>query len=130
MQLTEHFSKEEFNSKDGAAMPQSALNNIKILASNLEVIRTELGGVSLNINSGYRSKAHNKKQGGKTNSQHLLGNASDLSSKHKTPKEIQLAILRLIKEGKILEGGVGIYNTFVHYDIRKTTARWDYTKDL
>jgi len=26
------------------------------------------------------------------------------------------------------EGGLGLYNTFVHYDIRGTKARWDYTK--
>ena len=30
--------------------------------------------------------------------------------------------------GFMLQGGLGVYNTFVHYDIRKTKARWDYRK--
>jgi hypothetical protein len=36
-------------------------------------------------------------------------------------------IENLIAQGKIIEGGVGIYPTFVHYDIRGTKARWSGT---
>ena len=32
---------------------------------------------------------------------------------------------QLIKEGKMKEGGIGIYSTFVHYDVRGWKARWD-----
>ena len=32
----------------------------------------------------------------------------------------------LISEGLISEGGLGLYKTFIHYDIRGTKARWDY----
>ena len=34
----------------------------------------------------------------------------------------------LINEGELLQGGLGKYNNFTHYDIRKNKARWDYSK--
>ncbi len=40
MELTQHFSKEEFNSKDGAGMPQEVWANTKILAKQLEALRS------------------------------------------------------------------------------------------
>jgi hypothetical protein len=43
MKLTENFSKSEFDSKDGAAMPLEVLQNIKELANNLQVLRDHLG---------------------------------------------------------------------------------------
>jgi hypothetical protein len=42
-----------------------------------------------------------------------------------TPKQVLLVIERLIKEGKMMQGGIGVYNTFTHYDIRGTKARWN-----
>ena len=123
-QLTYNFKKSEFDSKDGSAMPISVFNNIKILAKQLQVLRDYLG-VPISINSGYRSPSHNKKVGGVKNSQHVLGTASDLSVKGKTPKEVYNAIEKLIKEGKMKEGGLGLYNTFVHYDIRGVKSRWN-----
>jgi len=37
----------------------------------------------------------------------------------------------LIKKGEIKEGGLGLYNTFVHYDTYfdgKKARRWDFRK--
>jgi len=34
-----------------------------------------------------------------------------------------------ISNGEMLQGGLGLYDTFVHYDIRGTKARWDYRKN-
>jgi len=123
MELTEHFSKEEFNSKDGAGMPQEVWANIKILANQLEALRSVLNA-PIHITSAYRSELHNKSIGGKLNSQHLLGKAADIQVKGKSPKQVHKAILKLIKDGKILEGGLGLYDTFVHYDIRGKASRW------
>jgi len=125
MKLTENFSKSEFDSKDGAEMPEEVLENVKELAKNLQVIRDTIG-MSISINSGYRSPAHNKKVGGATKSQHLLGTAADLKTRMK-PSVLHKIILGLINEGKISEGGVGLYNSFVHYDIRGEKARWDFS---
>ena len=104
-------------------MPSDVLDNVKELAKNLQVIRDEIGK-SIHVNSGYRSPSYNKKIGGATRSQHLLGNAADLRVNGMKPSELHKVILRLIKEKKISEGGVGLYRTFVHYDIRGTKARW------
>ena len=123
MELTGHFSKEEFNSKDGAGMPQEVWANIKILAKQLEVLRSVLNA-PIHITSAYRSEIHNKSIGGKLNSQHLLGKAADIQVKGKSPKQVQKAILKLIKDGKMLEGGLGLYEDFIHYDIRGDKARW------
>ena len=129
MILTPNFNKKEFASKDGAGMPESVWQNIKILASQLEVLRSHLGK-PINVTSGYRSEAWNERSGGVKGSQHTLGKASDLQVKGLKPKTVYKAIEKLIAEGKMLEGGLGLYDTFVHYDIRGTQARWDNsTKD-
>lgn len=124
MQLTNDFHLTEFQSKDGAEMPQWVFDNIMFLADNLQIIRDEIGKPIM-INSAYRSPQHNAKIGGVKNSQHTLGNAADLSVRDMTPNKLSKVILRLIKQGRISEGGVGLYNGFVHYDIRGYKARWD-----
>ena len=123
MKLTEHFSKSEFDSKDGSAMPLEVLKNVQELAVNLQILRYYVGA-SITINSGYRSPKHNKSVGGAKNSQHLLGMAADIVVTGKTPKEVKEIIEKLISEGKMKQGGLSAYPTFVHYDIRGTKARW------
>ena len=125
MKLTENFSLKEFESKDGAEMPSDVLENIKELSVNLQVLRDEIG-VPIKINSGYRSPAHNKAIGGVKFSQHTLGKAADLYVKGMEPKELHAVIENLIKNGKMQEGGLGLYTSFVHYDVRNKKARWTY----
>ena len=125
--LTKNFDLKEFNCKDGSETPAGLIPNLQELANNLQILRDFLG-TSLHINSGYRSHAYNKKIGGAKFSQHLLGKAADISSNKFTPEQIHAAILQLISEGKIHNGGLGIYNSFCHYDIRDTPARWDLRK--
>lgn len=124
MKLTKNFSKSEFDSKDGSPMPLEVLQNIQELANNLQVIRDYINR-PIKINSGYRSPSHNKAVGGVKNSQHVIGMAGDLVVSNMSTVNLAITIEYLIKEGKISEGGIGIYNTFVHYDIRGTRARWD-----
>ncbi len=125
MRLTKNFTQREFKSKDGATMPEEVLCNIKDLADNLQVLRDFLGE-PVRINSAYRSPAHNKSIGGSKNSQHLIGKASDIRVRDIETKDLYLIIESLIIDGKMTEGGLGLYNTFVHYDIRGNKARWDY----
>ena len=124
MILTPNFNKKEFASKDGAGMPEPVWLNIKTLASQLEVLRSVLNK-PIAITSGFRSEIHNTRIGGSKTSQHLLGKASDLQVKGLKPKTVYKAIEKLIEQGKMLEGGLGLYDTFVHYDIRGKEARWD-----
>lgn len=124
MTLTRNFKWEEFACNSGAKFSPEAERNIRTLAAQLEVIREAAGGRSIRINSGYRSPAHNTKIGGAKNSQHLLGKAADIVISGMTPTQTADLIEKLISEGKIMQGGVGRYATFTHYDIRGTASRW------
>ena len=124
MQLTKNFHLLEFCCNDGVGVPSIYLDNVKKLANNLQVLRDELNSPIV-INSAYRHTAYNKRINGVKNSQHLTASASDINVKGFTPEEVAETILKLIKSGKMDEGGVGLYNGFVHYDIRGKKARWD-----
>ena len=123
MQLTKNFQLSEFNCHDGTEVPSSMIENAILLSKNLQVLRDDLGE-PLKILSGYRSPAWNKKVGGKPNSYHMKAMAADLTTKSFSPKQLHARILKLIKAGKMKDGGLGLYPGFVHYDVRKTPARW------
>ena len=126
MNLTANFSKMEFESRDGFPMPPDVLRNIQELTENLQIVRDYLGE-PIHISSGYRSPSHNAAIGGVSDSQHLLGKAADISMKNYTAKNLAIIFERLINNGNIKQGGVGLYNGFVHYDIRGTKSRWNFS---
>jgi uncharacterized protein YcbK (DUF882 family) len=122
--MTQNFSKSEFDSKDGAKMPPEVLANIVKLAGNLEALRALLNA-PIKINSGYRSIDHNKSIKGVKGSRHTKGLAADIVVEGYDTEQVFEAIEYLIKQGEMQEGGLGMYDTFVHYDIRGTKARWN-----
>lgn len=90
----------------------------RLVGVNEDVVRrfAQLQGVAgrtFNVNSGYRSKAHNARVGGASKSQHIHGNAididvSDLSKEERT---------KLIDTASALGfRGIGVYNTALHLD--------------
>jgi uncharacterized protein YcbK (DUF882 family) len=109
-------------------MPEEVLSEITKLAGNLQVIRDFIRK-PMTLTNAYRCPKHNKEVGGVPNSQHILGKACDIQVNDMSPKEVFDTIATLIEHGHISEGGLGLYNTFVHYDIRKTKARWDKTSE-
>ena len=123
MNLTNNFRLNEFRCKDGASVPELLLPNVFDLAENLQVLRDVIGK-PIYINSAYRTAKHNEKVGGSPKSQHLLAKAADIRTTSLRPKEVAAVIEGLIKEGRMKQGGIGIYDTFVHYDIRGKKARW------
>ena len=123
MKLSTNFSLHEFESADGKAPNGDVLKNLTELAKNLEVLRKHIGQ-PIRVTSGFRSKEHNAKIGGAPASTHILGMAADIQVAKIKPEEIAKAIELLIANGKMKEGGLGIYRTWVHYDIRGTKARW------
>ena len=124
--MTENFSYSEFKCKCGKCdMPREVYENLHAVAEQLQVLRNFLGQ-SIKINSGYRCPKHNENIGGTKNSQHKLGTASDIVVKGMESETIKKHIEDRILKGEMLEGGLGLYNTFVHYDIRGTKARWNY----
>ena len=122
-QLTENFTLEEFNCKDGTVVPTSLMPAIKKLAGELQILRNLLGE-PIHINSGYRSPAYNKKVGGKPNSYHMKAMAADITVKSMRPKQLAAFIEKEIAKGTLKFGGLGIYPGFIHVDIRAQKARW------
>lgn len=114
--LSEHFDSKEFACHCcGKQVTHPKLVNL------LEQIRSEIGGKSIKILSGYRCFEHNQKVEGKPRSQHLLGNAADIQVDGMTPKEVQ-TFLNTHFDTRI--GGMGQYATFTHVDVRDGYARW------
>tara|TARA_R110000765_G_scaffold111755_1_gene203701 strand:- start:32 stop:415 length:384 start_codon:yes stop_codon:yes gene_type:complete len=125
MKLTNNFSLSEFECKCGCKMPEFVKNNVIELADSLQVLRDVVG--ILDLTNAYRCKEHNAYVGGSVNSQHLKGKAADIKSKQFSPSEIATITNDLMKNESFSLGGVGIYNTFTHVDIRGARARWNKT---
>ena len=87
----------------------------------LEAMRVKLDA-PIHILSGRRCYTHNLKCGGKPKSQHLLGNAADITTPKMSPKELQhWLFIHFNKECK----GIGSYAGFTHIDCRPNEyARW------
>lgn len=124
MQLTQNFTRQEFDCKDGTLVPQQYISNVTELAENLQALRDHIKEPVLVTGSGYRTPSHNKKVGGVPASQHLTASGADINAKNYSPRGLANVIEQLIAEGKMKQGGIGVYNGFVHYDIRGTKARW------
>ena len=124
--MTKNFKIQEFECKGGCDMPLEVYENIIKLASQLQFLR-DYTGRPITINSAYRCPDHNAKVGGSKTSQHLLGKAADITIQSLKPAEVYRDIEDLIDMGHMLQGGLGLYEKkgFVHYDIRKTKARWN-----
>ena len=125
--MTKNFSKSEFESKCGREMPEEVYHNVVKIANQLQYLRDYLGK-PIRVNSAYRSPEHNASVGGVKTSQHILGKAADIVIKGMPTEILYQHIEDAISNGEMLQGGLGLYDTFVHYDIRGTKARWDYRK--
>ena len=123
MKLSENFSLWEFKCKDGTNVPAEYLDNVQKLVDNLQVLRDAVGK-PIRVISGYRSKKYNTRIGGARRSQHMTAKAADIKISGMKPAEVKELIVGLIKEGKMHKGGIGLYKTFTHYDIRGWNARW------
>ena len=117
-QLSAHIQVHEFACKDGSRPVFISQTLVDIL----ENIRVHFGA-PLHINSAYRTVAYNAKQKGSSpKSQHCNGLAADIWVEGHTPAEVYAYAETLLGN----HGGLGIYNTFVHIDVRADKSRWDY----
>ena len=124
-QLTKNFHIDEFKCNDllRSSVPLKYTLNVLLLAHNLQSLRTYLNA-PIHINSGYRTIPYNLYVGGKKGSKHRLAQAADIVVPGHTPRQVHKAIEKLINLGKMKTGGLGLYDTFVHYDVREVKARW------
>lgn len=120
MTLTKNFSRAEFACKGANCCWHSAPMNIR-LVSALQILRDKVG-LPLTINSGFRCVKHNAAEGGAKESQHLYGTAADIA----LPQGYSPVQFAALAESLCLFDGIGIYDNFIHLDVRGTKARWDY----
>ena len=125
LQVTKNFNMSEMEFYD--TVPPQLVAAATELLQNLQVLRDSCGK-SIKIISGYRSPERNKEVGGATMSQHMFGNAADIQISGLRPQEMADLVEKLIKEGKMKQGGLGVYpreGGWIHYDTRGTKARWN-----
>lgn len=89
------------------------------LVTILQKIRTHFGK-AVTVTSAYRTPPHNKSVGGTAYSQHLYGKAADIKVSGVSPKTVAAYAEKLLPN----KGGIGIYDTFTHIDVRGTKSRW------
>ena len=84
MRLSEHFTLEEMT-RSQLAVRHGIINkpndiqleNLKTLAKGMELVRTKLDSLPIDISSGFRCEALNDLLGSKRTSQHIMGLACD-----------------------------------------------------
>ena len=148
MNVTAHFAVEDFACKSGDAYPVDAVcgedgrswleARLRPLCEMLEVIR-EAAGKPIIVDSGYRTVAYDQRlfdhTGGRgmaspETSQHPRGRAADIVCRSFTSAQLHQLILDLYGAGKLPQlGGLGLYNSFIHVDVRPRIpvdhlARW------
>ena len=116
IKLSKNFTVKEFACSDGTDTVFISLTLVNLL----QKIRNHFGKAVI-INSAYRTEAHNKSIGGATYSQHKYGLAADIHINGVTPKEIAAYVETLMPSS----GGIGIYKSFVHVDVRRVKSRWN-----
>lgn len=117
-QLSSNFKVKEFRCKDGADMVLVADKLVEVL----QAIRDHYGKAVV-INSAYRTQSHNAAVGGSSKSQHMAGTAADIQISGVSPLEVARYAERLMPD----TGGIGLYQTFTHVDVRAKRTRWDST---
>ena len=121
--LTKDFRLNDFYVGCGDDLPEELLDDLCILSQSLQIIQDHIKK-PIRIISGYRSPRCNKRVRGAKRSQHMKGKAADIRVRGMSMRRLKRTIERLIKDQKIPQGGVGIYKSHVHYDIRGNKARW------
>lgn len=118
---SEHLLWSELACHDGTEYPQEwRFDRATRLAVTFEDVRVLLGNHSIVILSGYRTKAYNATlEGSAAKSQHIEGRAIDIWHPLVAPNEVFTSIRESYLKGHLpFLGGLGIYKTFVHMDVR------------
>lgn len=122
--LSRYFTWKEAACRDGTPVPKELRPFVEMHADEMDIIRLFFNA-PVRINSWYRTAAYNNKVQGGTKSKHLEGIACDFTVDGVSPEEVRRGLEGLIRLGVIMEGGIGAYKTFTHYDSRGTKARWN-----
>ena len=116
-----YFRINEFVCRCGCEMPAEVEANIEALVSNvLDPLRDEYGK-PIYVNSGYRCEKHNKAVGGVPRSQHMLGQAADISLRltaYGLQDELMMLARIIVAQGRFDQ--LIIYPTFLHVSYKRS----------
>ena len=115
VKLSTNFKVKEFACKDGS----DPIFIDSELVEILQKIRNHFKK-PVTITSAYRTPPHNSREGGTTYSQHLYGKAADTKVQGITPNKVAEYAGTILKN----YGGIGIYSSFTHIDVRDECSRW------
>ena len=119
--LSKNFSRSEFACKGANCCGHSAPVHPELISA-LQYLRDQLN-LPLSITSGFRCNRHNESVGGATQSFHTLGMAADVTCPDGVTAEDLAQAAETIPSFQ--QGGIGIYPSWVHLDVRTTgKARW------
>jgi len=102
-----YFKSSEFDSPDVPGTGKQMQHSTLLMLCKAR----EIADVPFKINSGYRTKAHNKKVKGVSDSAHLKGYAVDISTLNGQHQE---KILRALRQAGFKR--FGVYTNFIHTD--------------
>ncbi len=111
--LDTHFERAEFACKCGCGFDTVDAELLAIL----EDVRKHFGK-PITVTSGCRCVHHNKTVNGAKQSQHIVGRAADFKVIGFLAQEVYDYL------DPTHEGGLELYETFVHVDTRNYKARW------
>lgn len=116
--LSENFSRKEFECKCGCDFNTVDAELIKILQNDLRDYYKKK--VVITYNGGCRCYIHNIVCEGSSKSQHIKGKAADIKVEGVSSKAVYTYLCRKFPD----KYGFGLYKTFVHVDVREDKARW------
>ena len=116
VKISKNFKVSEFACKDGSDTVFISMGLVAVL----QKIRDHFAKPVI-ITSAYRNDAYNKKVGGANYSQHKYGMAADIYINGVSPATIAEFAETIMPN----TGGIGIYSSFVHVDVREACARWN-----
>jgi len=98
LNLSKHFTLAELTVTDHRSFDNTPnageIQNLRRLAAFLELVKTQLGGRFVLVNSAFRSAAVNASVGSKETSQHRTGCAADFRVLGMTPREVVDACIK------------------------------------
>ena len=107
-----YFEMREFACKCCGQLPPSAEQNLQALVDHVLDPARERLGMPITVNSGYRCPTHNAKVGGVKNSQHLKGEAADITCADN--KRLAEIIEQLGNFDQLI-----VYPTFLHVSYKR-----------
>jgi len=123
--ISQHFYRDEFACLCGCGFDAADIKLVEILEEvrnyfGVPVTIVEKGVPAELTGSACRCAERNALVGGGDTSQHLLGKAADTTVVGVTPGRVYDYLDATYFDTL----GLGLYNSFVHIDVRKRKARW------